>query len=589
MATLYNLARCAVASTGTGTLTVGSAVVPWLTFAQAGVVTGTVSYGLESYTTGVGGRIPQGSEIGTGTYNSGTGTLTRNVTNSSNSNNPINLTGDAEVYITARAQDFVTQVATAANLVLAGPTTGAAALPTMRALVAADIPASAINLAVGTTPINSGTTTRILYDNAGILGEYTLTGSGTVVAMQNTPTLTTPVLGVASGTSLALGGATIGGNALAITGTETISGQLTSTLATGTAPFVIASTTRVSNLNVASAGNADTVTTNANLTGPITSVGNATSIASQTGTGSTFVVNTSPTLVTPILGVATATSLNLSGNLTLNGATSGSAVIGVKATAGTVTFNLPTTNGSNTNVLSTDGSGNLSWSSGGSGSVTSVSVTTANGFAGTVANATTTPAITLTTSITGVLSGNGTAISAASTTGSGAVVLATSPTLVTPTLGVAIATSLNGITVSTSTASTFTLATGTTVTFGNGATITPSSSAAIYYDNIPQNSQSTAYTLVLSDAEKHIYKPAAATAASTWTIPANASVAYVTGTAITFVNDTGAGAITIAITSDTLVLAGLGSTGSRTLAASGMATAIKMTSTRWMISGTGLS
>jgi len=47
------------------------------------------------------------------------------------------------------------------------------------------------------------------------------------------------------------------------------------------------------------------------------------------------------------------------------------------------------------------------------GTVTSVSVVTANGFAGTVATATTTPAITLTTTITGVLKGNGTAISAA--------------------------------------------------------------------------------------------------------------------------------------------------------------------------------
>jgi hypothetical protein len=47
-----------------------------------------------------------------------------------------------------------------------------------------------------------------------------------------------------------------------------------------------------------------------NLTGPITSVGNATSIAAQTGTGTTFVMNTSPTLVTPALGVATATSIN---------------------------------------------------------------------------------------------------------------------------------------------------------------------------------------------------------------------------------------------------------------------------------------
>lgn len=71
---------------------------------------------------------------------------------------------------------------------------------------------------------------------------------------------------------------------------------------------------------------------------------------------------------------------------------------------------------------------------GGGGTVTTVSVVTANGFAGSVATATTTPAITLTTSITGILSGNGTAISAASTTGSGAVVLTTNPTIVKPVL-----------------------------------------------------------------------------------------------------------------------------------------------------------
>jgi len=53
-------------------------------------------------------------------------------------------------------------------------------------------------------------------------------------------------------------------------------------------------------------------------------------------------------------------------------------------------------------------------SASGSGTVTSVSVVTANGFAGSVANPTTTPAITLTTTITGILKGNGTAISAAS-------------------------------------------------------------------------------------------------------------------------------------------------------------------------------
>jgi hypothetical protein len=57
-------------------------------------------------------------------------------------------------------------------------------------------------------------------------------------------------------------------------------------------------------------GNAATVTTNANLTGPITSVGNATSVASQTGTGTTFVMQNAPTLVTPVLGAATVTTIN---------------------------------------------------------------------------------------------------------------------------------------------------------------------------------------------------------------------------------------------------------------------------------------
>ncbi len=62
------------------------------------------------------------------------------------------------------------------------------------------------------------------------------------------------------------------------------------------------------------------------------------------------------------------------------------------------------------NGTSYDLTANRTWSV---GTVTTASVVSANGFAGTVANATTTPAITLTTSITGVLKGNGTAISAA--------------------------------------------------------------------------------------------------------------------------------------------------------------------------------
>jgi hypothetical protein len=107
--------------------------------------------------------------------------------------------------------------------------------------------------------------------------------------------------------------------------------------------------------------------------------------------------------------------------------------------------------------------------------------------------------------------------------------------------------------------------------------------------SIPQNSQSAAYTLVLADAGKHILHPSADTTARTFTIPANASVAFPIGTAVTFVNQNGAGVVTIAITSDTMRLAGAGTTGSRTLAANGVATAIKLTATEWIVSGVGLS
>ena len=73
---------------------------------------------------------------------------------------------------------------------------------------------------------------------------------------------------------------------------------------------------------------------------------------------------------------------------------------------------LPDQTGNNTKVLTTNGT-TPSWTTPNAGTVTTVSVVSANGFTGTVATATTTPAITITTSITGLLKGNGTAISVA--------------------------------------------------------------------------------------------------------------------------------------------------------------------------------
>lgn len=141
-------------------------------------------------------------------------------------------------------------------------------------------------------------------------------------------------------------------------------------------------------------------------------------------------------------------------------------------------------------------------------------------------------------------------------------------------------------------------ATGTLLVSG-GALGTPSSGTLsnctvdgtneVGFKNIPQNSQSAAYTLVAGDSGKQIFHPSADTTARTFTIPANSSVPFPIGTAVTFINQNGAGVVTIAITTDTMRLAGAGTTGSRTLAANGIATAVKVTSTEWIISGTGLT
>jgi hypothetical protein len=103
---------------------------------------------------------------------------------------------------------------------------------------------------------------------------------------------------------------------------------------------------------------------------------------------------------------------------------------------------------------------------------------------------------------------------------------------------------------------------------------------------IPQNAKSAAYTLALSDNTKHIYATGSVTYAIT--IPANASVAFPIGTAITIVCNNSAG-ITIPITSDTLIWSPAGTTGTRTCAQYGMVTILKVGTTTWWISGGGLT
>jgi hypothetical protein len=129
--------------------------------------------------------------------------------------------------------------------------------------------------------------------------------------------------------------------------------------------------------------------------------------------------------------------------------------------------------------------------------------------------------------------------------------------------------------------------TGKTIS-GASNTLTVDGTNSVGYLNIPQNSQSAAYTLVLADAGKHIFHPSTDANARTFTIPANSSVAYPIGTAISFINMTSQ-VVSIAITTDTMYLSSAGTTGTRSLAQYGSATAIKITSTEWIISGSGLT
>lgn len=110
---------------------------------------------------------------------------------------------------------------------------------------------------------------------------------------------------------------------------------------------------------------------------------------------------------------------------------------------------------------------------------------------------------------------------------------------------------------------------------------------AVGYRGIPQDAQTASYTLALTDNGGHVYL-SGSTASQTVTIPANASIAFPIGATVSIVNDS-TQSWSIAITTDTLTLAGTGSTGTRTLARYGVATAIKVTSTKWYISGAGLS
>jgi len=105
------------------------------------------------------------------------------------------------------------------------------------------------------------------------------------------------------------------------------------------------------------------------------------------------------------------------------------------------------------------------------------------------------------------------------------------------------------------------------------------------YVGVPLNTQTgSTYTLVATDAGKAVYS--SYSGATTFTIPQSV---LPTPSVVTFINDASGNLSITPATGVTLTLAGTTTTGTRTLAANGMATAYQVTTNAWLISGSGLS
>jgi hypothetical protein len=317
-----------------------------------------------------------------------------------------------------------------------------------------------------------------------------------------------------------------------------------------------------------------------------TSANLASAITDETGTVKVL-FSTSPTITTSLITDSASFDLLNTTATTVN-AFGASTATTVGATTGTHTIRNATVTLANATALNVNGvSPTIASTSTGTLTLFNTNLLTVNAF-----NAATTA--TLANSATSLGIGNTATASqvvnmfTASTGGPSTYNFATGVTVSGSTKSISIGTAgASGSTTNINIGSAVSGATSTLTVSGSLAdAVLTSTAKSVGYLGLPQSATATTATLAIGDAGKHIY---VTTASQTITIPANGSVAYPIGTTLTFIAGSSATTVLIAITTDTMRLAGGTSTGTRTLAANGMATAVKVAATTWYINGTGLT
>lgn len=211
---LANLARMTTATTGTGTITLGSAAtsggVTFLSFSGAGVADGdVVTYAIAD---------TNASEIGRGTYTASGTTLTRTVLKSTNSNTAISLSGNAQVFITAASEDLpsiaVGKALTVNNtLTLAGTDSTTMTFPAGSSNVLTTGNGATITKGYYVTPNNIGTVSSGTTTPDAVNGNYqyyTNNGAHTLAAPSTDCAIDILVTNGASAGAITFSGFTVG-------------------------------------------------------------------------------------------------------------------------------------------------------------------------------------------------------------------------------------------------------------------------------------------------------------------------------------------------------------------------------------------